>query len=138
MNNSVLMRNISQNITRLTPSHFDEDRKSHVAPAMLPSQVMWVSAPNSAGRLLLGREASLLQGFPISLNQDVVNSTAESLLQDLAGNMMALPVVLAISMALFASVSWETGSAEAAPASTDDDTEVALAAFNMVCKKARP
>ena len=74
---SVLLRNISQGITRLTSSSFSEDLQVHIAPAMLPSQLLWISRPNVPGRLMIGREALLLQGFPIASVQRLVDERPE-------------------------------------------------------------
>ena len=134
-----LMRNISQNVTRLPISSIHAETGKHVAPAQLPTQIVWISDGTSPGRLQLGREALIYQGFPIALVPTLVNSSTEALMHDLGGNMMGLPVVLAISMALFASVSWASTAACTAPASIEEETSTAVAAFErvMACKRAR-
>jgi site-specific DNA-cytosine methylase len=102
-----LLHNISQQIHRVPVSALVDGR--HVAPTQMPGQLVWVCAAGSQPRLLLGREALLLQGFPVGRTQALADSVAESFLQDLAGNAMALPVVLAVLMATVAAVSWKSG-----------------------------
>ena len=136
----LLLRNVSQSISRLPCSSVTDDTGNHVAPAQKFSQIVWVrKSQEHCGRLLLGREALLYQAFPTALVSPQVNATPEALMQDLAGNMMSLPVVLAISMALFGSATWATTTASAAPASTDDETSSAIAAFDRIlAKRPRP
>ena len=130
-----LMRNVSQSISRMSGSSVDEATGRHTAPAQLPTQVLWVAGNGHQGRLLLGRESLLYQGFPTAKIPAVINGTSESLMQDLAGNMMGLPVVLAILQSLFASVTWVNRTASAAPASSEDDTNSAVAAFERMLSK---
>jgi hypothetical protein len=99
----------------------------------MPKQLQWLNWPMLVEcseydaarepRLLIGREALLLQGFPIDKVKALVNRTDEQLMSQLAGNMMSLPVVLAMSMAFFASVSWREGAAADMPMSTQDDMD---------------
>ena len=86
-------------------------------------------------RLQLGREALLFLGFPLQHIQPLLDRTSEALLQDLAGNAMALPVLLAILMSTFASVSWRTGASAAdAPASSTEEVTAALAMFDRLAR----
>ena len=76
---------------------------------MLPGQLLWVE---SQQRLLTGEEALNFQGFPILKLLGKVGTllpelTAQSLLHDLAGNAMALPVLLAMIQAALASMAWK-------------------------------
>ena len=80
-------------------------------------------------RIILGRESLLLQGFPVS--RVPVDAFPESLMQDLAGNAMAVPVALAVLMASFCAVNWREAAAEDAPAAAQADVDAALAAFEQ-------
>ena len=135
VNASALLINVSQSITRVPSSSFSFETQTHIGPAVLPTQVVWITSQGAGadvGRLMLGREALVLQGFPVALIPDVVNSTPESLMTNLAGNAMSLPVVLVLLMSLFASVSWASTTAVAASASTEEDENEALAAFSRL------
>ena len=88
--------------------------------------------PSGRGRLLLGRESLLLQGLTISKVPSLLESTPESLMQDLAGNAMALPVVLAVAMATFAVVSWAAVAAADLPPASAADVEEALEVLELV------
>jgi hypothetical protein len=60
-----------------------------------------------------------------------IDAFPESLLQDLAGNAMAVPVVLAVLMASFCAIHWRDATAEDAPAATQADVDVSLAAYEL-------
>jgi site-specific DNA-cytosine methylase len=63
-----MVRDLSQSIQRANSITWQEDTKRHVCPTLLSKQSLWVeNLPNSrhGARLMLGREALLLQGFPI-------------------------------------------------------------------------
>ena len=130
-----LLINVSQSITRVPSSSFSFETQTRIGPAVFPTQVVWINSQGAGadvGRLMLGREALVLQGFLVALIPDVVNSTPESLMTNLAGNAMSLPVVLVLLMSLFASVSWASTTAVAASASTEEDENEALAAFSRL------
>ncbi|CAE7429767.1 scrFIAM [Symbiodinium natans] len=108
-------RNLAQSIGRNNFVTRQEDG-THLGPTMLPGQLMWTNLTQPQPRLLSGFEAMMLQGFPIGpclmrMNEEGYLVTAEaatakqkefptdSLLQDLAGNAMALPVVLSMMQA---------------------------------------
>ena len=88
-----------------------------------------VGGPRESSRIALGRETLLLQGFPTS--RVPIDAFPESLLQDLAGNAMAVPVVLAVLMASFCAIHWRDATAEDAPAATQADVDVSLAAYEL-------
>eukprot|EP00959_Pyramimonas_sp_CCMP1952_P185507 3878791-Pyramimonas_sp.AAC.1 len=69
---------------------------------MLPKQVMAVFPDCEMPRLLLGREALLLQGSPSQAIGEPMSKFAESAMMDIAGNMVSLPIRLAFMMATFA------------------------------------
>jgi len=75
---------------------------------MVPSQLLIVFDGVQAPRCLLGREALVLQGFPVDDEriEDVIKDFSESFLQDIAGNMVATPVLLALAAASVSSLTW--------------------------------
>ena len=82
---------------------------------MLPGQQLWME---SRQRLMVGEEALMFQGFPILL------------LQDLAGNAMALPVAMAMFQAGVASLPWIPRRDDASdPGSEDVATALAAVAL---------
>ena len=172
-----LMRDLSQSILRANAATWRADSKKHQAPTILPRMNVWLEPVGhlKQGRMLLGREALLYQGFPVLLFLETLDDLqqqakasekamaagqvqvqvaaqpvlkadkkrkagatekpapvprqrdllltwqpSEALMQDLAGNAMALPVVLTMLQCAFASVCWrEKGmNAAAAPVST--------------------
>ncbi len=125
-----LFRDVSQAVTRV-PTSFTIDGR-HVSPTCMPRAAGWLEL-GSSSRFMLGRESLLLQGFPLArVDADVFE---EFLMQDLAGNAMAFPVLLAIVMASFCSISWKTATAEDAPASSDADVATAMSVFgSMACE----
>ena len=135
----VLFRNISQSAARVIMSTIKAGK--HVAPTQLPSQLLWIQPGFAAsgqvgsdckvGRLLLGREALMMQGFPVALVKAVADTTPEGLLQDLAGNGMAVPVVLAILASASISLSWRTTDASETRHSTSDELESATAFLSL-------
>ena len=112
-----------------------------LAPCILPSQLLWIHSrdDNSQQRLLLGQEAMLFQGWPIG-RIDCVESTSvtNTFLHDLAGNATSPPVLLAVVLAMFYSVSWKSQDALFEPAmpeaASDADVDEALALWNQ-CKR---
>ena len=112
-----LMVDISQSVSRARFSAAEDG--VHVAPTMMPEQIVWVN-----GRLLLGREALLLQGFPIQKVLDLVDETNEAHLRYMAGNSFGFVVVLALLMATFAAVDWADSGTTVMPS---DEAEQAVA-----------
>jgi site-specific DNA-cytosine methylase len=99
-----------------------------IAPCILPKQLLWLHREGSFQRLLIGEESMLLQGWPIGRVNCVGVSNA--LLQDLAGNAMSPPVLLAVMMATIFAVSWKCDEGEDGQDQTsNDDVERALSVF---------
>ena len=82
---------------------------------ILPNTFMFVFNGIDPPRYVLGRESLALQCFPIDIlgkegfkkvKEDGSAVFAESLFQDLAGNMVSTPVMLATVMSTMAAVSW--------------------------------
>ena len=135
----VLFRNISQSAGRVIMSTFRDGK--HVAPTQLPSQLLWIQPGLAAsgqvgsqcnvGRLLLGREALMLQGYLVALVKEAVDTSSEALLTDLAGNAMAVPIVLAILVSASISLSWRKSDASETRQSTSEELESATALLSM-------
>ena len=125
---SLLFRDVSQSLGSTRVSTRSEDG-THCACAVLPSQMMMVFHTGQPYRLLLGREALVLQGFPSrdpSLSE-LIEGTTELLMTNIAGNMVSTPVMLAIAMAAISSVSWRSmPRPHEAHASTSGETALAL------------
>ena len=70
-----MIRDLSQSITRANSVTWQEDALRHIGPTLLSRQMLWAEAPagsSSQSRLMLGREALRLQGFPVmTLLQDI-------------------------------------------------------------------
>jgi hypothetical protein len=74
---------------------------------MLPGQVLWVHSHLQPERLLLGREAMLLQGFPISeVDDGILDGVSDRFLHDLAGNAMCSQVLLAVVQSAVSALRW--------------------------------
>lgn len=127
--------NLSQSIGRAHGNTLQESAK-HVAPTMLPGQLLW---SESQSRPVTGAEALIFQGFPAlrflknveAKGQDQRGSKthfSNSLMTDLAGNAMALPVLLAILQAGLASVCLNPEGDDSA-VECEDDVSVAVAAL---------
>ena len=130
----VIHRDISQSVSRVRVSHQVTDRNDeskHVSCCQLPGQTMWLDLSQLPGnqvtpRIMLGREALTIQGYPISLVPRLINTSTESLMGDIAGNMMAATVPLALIMSLLASLPWTAQGGDALR-SSDDDVNAAMA-----------
>ena len=96
---------------------------------MLPKQVLWLHVGGE--RLLLGREALGLQGFPLSAVDGDIEDVLESFLHDLAGNAMSLPVLLAVVASAFLAVDWEVGDIAT---STSEEIHDAMAIFRALAR----
>jgi len=77
---------------------------------MMPGQQMWVHAPAGEERLLLGREALVLQAFPVALVEEQLDQVTDSFQHELAGNAMSFLVLIAIAQSGFASLNWRKQS----------------------------
>ena len=77
---------------------------------MMPHQKVWVHTPNGEERLLLGREALVLLGFPVRLVEEHLDQVTDAFQHDLAGNAMSFLVLLAVAQSGFASLNWRKQS----------------------------
>lgn len=112
----IVFRDLSQSIVRGNSNTWRQDSSKHVMSAVLPRMVLWCEAQN---RLVLGREALLMQGFPVQPFLQILAARmetmplaqqwhpSEALMMDLAGNAMALPVVLAMVQCALAALNWK-------------------------------
>lgn len=122
----IVFRDLSQSIMRVNSNTWKQDASKHVMSTVLPKMALWCEAQ---GRLVLGREALLMQGFPVKPFLEILAAhmeamplaqqwhPSEALMMDLAGNAMALPVVLAMVQCALAALNWKgpTPSGQAAP-----------------------
>lgn len=128
---SKVCRNVAMSVNRVATSHQETTASGqvlHISPALLPTHQLWVDAPAMGSpRLLLGREALRLQGFPVGLRPDLLGAFSESLMTDLAGNMMTLTIVLALVMSSVAALPWDADGASAgAQPSSEHEVEDVL------------
>ena len=125
-----LMIDVSPSICRLTTSMIDES--GEVAPCILPKQLLWMHLDEP--RPMLGIEAMMLQGFPIS-KVTMEPWMANSLLQCLAGNAVACPVMLALAMSTIVAITWHGNRMpQTHRNSTEEDVQSALDLLAMICE----
>ena len=91
--------------------------------------------PGDEERLLLGREALMLQGFPVCSDEVSEslrhNAVSEHLMHDLAGNAMTLHVLLAVTQSAVAALTWRAATTEN-PTSAHDELDAAYALFKQL------
>ena len=106
---SLLVRDVSQSLGQARISARSAEDSRHCACAMLPTQMLMVFAPGQPFRLLWGREALVLQGFPSQdpTLSELIGSFSENQMADLAGNLVSTTVFLAMAMAAISAVSWK-------------------------------
>ena len=81
---------------------------------------------------MLGIEAMMLQGFPIS-KVTMHPWMANSLLQSLAGNAVACPVMLALAMSTFVAITWRGNNMpQTHRSSSEEDVQSALDLLAMI------
>ena len=84
-----------------------KEPSGHVSFTVMPKQIVMMFPSAGTPRLQLGREAMLLQGFPLPQNLGkAFGEMSENFWHDLAGNMVSLPVCLNILMSIVAAVDW--------------------------------
>lgn len=108
-----LMIDVDQSPERTYKSSIINDgpfRSITLAPCMMPHQKMWIHRPDGQERLLLGREALVLQGFPVRLVEEQLDKTSDAFHLDIAGNAMSFLVLLAVAQSAFASLHWRKQS----------------------------
>ena len=103
----------------MNSNSWDPDRARHTMSTVLPKMTLWCE---HQARLALGREGLVMQGFPVTpfleLVQEHMQSLplaeqwfpSENLMMDLAGNAMALPVVLAMLQCALVALNWKDGA----------------------------
>ena len=123
-----LMRDCSQSVKRVRHSTLSE-KGLHISPTMMPGQIM-VLSEQVEPRLMLGEESLLFNGFPFAL-MPANRQWTQSLLTDLSGNMVSLPVLLALIQSTLTAVPWQA-IADAPEVADDSDVEMALSFFESV------
>ena len=178
-----MVRDLSQSIGRANCATWQDDLRRHVCPTLLSKMTLWLesSTDSSKARIMLGREALCLQGFPIYAFLEILQSSrqdkqqqqgsqtgfvavapsdvrktpnqestkidkaaaagsfdrpqagfpSEGLMADLAGNAMALPVVMAVVQSMLACLEWRDTEI-AAPVSQVEDVDTACAAVALL------
>ncbi|CAE7907967.1 SSRP1 [Symbiodinium sp. KB8] len=153
-NPALLFRDLSQSVARVNSNTANEE--GHILPTLLPKMLLWCE---KEARIMLGREALMCQGFPAlpflaaldkqrpqagtsSADRPPAWYPGEILMADLAGNAMALPVVLAILQSTFVALSWKEEAADSPPrlrrtrAIRDEDIDEALSAVETLLRMA--
>ena len=105
-----LLLDVDQSIERTFRSTTINDGAIAIAPCMMPHQKLWVPTPNGGERLLLGREALVLQGFPVRLVEEQLDKQTDAFQHDIAGNAMSFLVLLAVAQSAVASLHWRKQS----------------------------
>ena len=77
---------------------------------MTPHQKLGIHRPDGQERLLLGREALVLQAFPVAFVEEQLDQVTGTFQHDLAGHAMSFLVVLAVAQSGFASRHWRKQS----------------------------
>ena len=118
---------LDQSIDRMPIAKPHEVSGPIVCPTLCASSKMWLASKSTKGkrgrqRLLTGREALSLQGFPHNRVQGI-DQFPDGLLSDLAGNAYPLLVIMAILMSVLVTVPWKTPETDnpTAPSDTDSD-----------------
>ena len=130
---SIMFRGVNKTIGRA--HHAGKDKSGLVVLGTeMPGQLMFTFHQDPP-RLVLGRESFWLQGFPIDeLEAPCFNKRkpggekvfTENNFQDLAGNMVSTPVMLAAVLSTFVAVSWvEDEPAEDTTGQAHGDVETA-------------
>ena len=139
-----LFRDVSQSLglTRVSSTRFAEESEEpiHCASTVLPGQMQMVFAQGQPFRLLLGREALVLQGFPSRAPtfSKLIGSFSEVQMADLAGNMVSTPVMLAMAMAAISAVSWrDVLPMSALPRTTSDECASAVSLLRRIMPQVR-
>ena len=136
-----LVRDIGQSVVRVRRSSMENG--IHIAPAVLPTQKMLITGSAEGVekslhvRIMLGEEALIFQGFPTSKLFDNPSFSpifpdvqTNATMADIAGNMVTLPILLALVLSAFSSVTWRAVKEgdEAAIESTEEEIEFAASA----------
>ena len=75
---TAMIRDLSQSIGRANSVTWQEDARRHICPTLLSRQALWAETDSQA-RLLLGREALRMQGFPIfAFLEELASSRTQS------------------------------------------------------------
>ena len=125
----VLMIDVRPSPARLSTSTYDEYCQQEIAPCIVPDQRLWLHIETP--RPMLGREAMLFQGWPIS-SVELAPWMTDSFVYELAGNAVACPVLLALLMATLSAVSMRDTGAIAEKMWSNEDEEEQAAALHLL------
>ena len=130
-----LMLDVDQSVDRAFKSTTLDDGKTAIAPCMMPGQKMWVHTRDGQERLLLGREALVLQASPVALVEEQLAKVSDAFQNELAGNAMSFLVLLAVAQSGFASLTWrEQSSDEDLGAASSLDVDEAMGLLGMMSR----
>jgi hypothetical protein len=129
-----LILDLDQSLDRNVQSKRGHDARTILAPCMIPGQVLWVHMPHGVERLMLGREALMIQGYPVCKVAEGADKVTDRFLHDLAGNAMTLQVSLAVVQAAVAALTWRPCGEQPSSASRQD-VDDALGLFEQVRKQ---
>ena len=125
-----MFRDIGQSSSRVRLSHKVEDK--HILFCQMPGQLVWVRRDGKLPRLQMGREALIFQGYPIASIPSTVSAVSERMLQEIAGNMMSIPVLLALLQSLFAALPWRGHSTSTIIHTSAHDVDEAMAIYTSL------
>ena len=98
------MYDIGQSIYR-TPTNTTTDDGIEISQCAKPQAKNFIAA-DGFWRLELGREALLKQGWPVARFEELIDTSSDALLHNLAGNAFAGTAVLAMATAVLFTSPW--------------------------------
>jgi len=102
---------------------------------MMLGQNMWVHTRDGQERLLLGREALVLQASPVALVEEQLAKVSDAFQNEIAGNAMLFLVLLAVAQSGFASLTWrEQSPDEDLGAASSLDVDEAMGLLGMMSR----
>jgi hypothetical protein len=128
------MLDVDQSVDRAFKSTTLDDGKTAIAPCMMPGQKLWVHTRDGQERLLLGREALVLQASPVALVEEQLAKVSDAFHSELAGNAMSFLVLLAVAQSGFASLTWREQSDEDLGAASSLDVDEAMGLLGMMSR----
>ena len=141
---AVLLRDVGQSLSCMRMSSQPAGDTKHVAPTVMPNQLMLTMPASGQVRLLLGEESLLVHGFPTRQFVDHLeslpkeNAISNSAMADIAGNMVPTTVLASMTLSAILATSWrKKAHAASAPGSSarsgpsEDDVSAALNMFAL-------
>ena len=128
-----LMVDLNPSICRFSTSTYDDSNGVEIAPCILPQQLLWLHlyGDGQEPRPMIGIESMLLQGWPV-LQVETEPWMDNALFQSLAGNGVALPILVALLSSVFEGLSWVGPACEHPGNDEDDAIKSAMALLHEV------